>query len=211
MNDFVVQDKVIPPLDRENPYKYLGVPIDLIHDPDNIADLVQTISRDLGMIEQFQLAPWQKLDMIRTFLQPSLTFALRAGFLNLVHLREYRTLLVATVRRICSLPSRASVSYIFSHKRVGGLGLLDPVKEADVQAIIHAVKILSSSDPVVVHIANAELTQTVTHASQSTPTQSLKSNNLSYLPDDRLKKIHYRVRSIWTRTHQSTHKLGFQI
>ena len=30
LNEFIVQNKPIPPLDRENPYKYLGVPIGLI-------------------------------------------------------------------------------------------------------------------------------------------------------------------------------------
>ena len=140
LNEFLVQDKPIPPLDRENPYKYLGVPIGLIHDPDNIFDLVQDLTRDLESIEKSLLAPWQKLDMIRTFLQPSLTFALRSGFPKKEHLLVYRSHLVATVRRICALPTRASASYIFAHKRVGGLGLLDPTLEADVQAIIHGAK-----------------------------------------------------------------------
>ena len=68
---------------------------------------------------------------------------------------------MATVRRICALPHRAFASYIFAHKRVGGLGLLDPTLEADIQAIIHAVKMLSCSDLTVINIANAEVNQTV--------------------------------------------------
>ena len=95
----------------------------------------------------------------------SLTFALRAGFPKKENLLVYRSHLVATVRRICALPTHASASYIFPHKRVGGLGLLDPTLEADIQAIIQAVKMLSSSDPTVINIANAEVNQTVRLAS----------------------------------------------
>ena len=193
LNEFIVQDKPIPPLDRKNPYKYLGVPIGLIHDPDNISDLVQDLTRDLESIEKSLLAPWKKLDMIRTFLQPSLTFALRAGFPNKDNLLVYRSHLVATVCRICALPTRASTSYIFAHKRVGGLGLLDPTLEADVQAIIHAVKMLSCSDPTVMNIANAELNRTVRLASQSNPTPALKLKYLSSLPDDRLTNLRYNI------------------
>ena len=58
-----------------------------------------------------------------TFLQPSLTFALRAGFPRNDSLLVYRSHLVAAVRRICALPTCASTSYIFAHKRVGGLEL----------------------------------------------------------------------------------------
>ena len=137
------------------------MPIGLIDNPDNISDLVEDLSRDLGNIEKSLLAPWQKLDMVGTFIQPSLTFALRAGFPKKDQLLKYRTLLVETVRKICSLPSRASISYIFAHKRAGGLGLLDPTYETDVQAVIQAIKMLSSADTTVLHIANAELNHTV--------------------------------------------------
>ena len=211
LNEFIVQNKPIPPLDRENPYKYLGVPIGLIHDPDNVSDLVQDLIRDLESIEKSLLAPWQKLDMIRTFLQPSLTFALRAGFPRNDNLLVYRSHLVAAVRRICVLPTRASTSYIFAHKRVGGLGLLDPTLEADVQAIIHAVKMLSCPDPTVRNIANAEVNQTVRLAARSNPTPALKSKYLSSLPDDRLTNLRYNIQSLWTRVRKSARNLGIEI
>ena len=146
--------------------------------------------------------------MIRSFMQPSLTFALRAGFPKKDNLLVYRSHLVATVRRICALPARAFASYIFAHKRVGGLGLLDPTLEADIQAIIHAVKMLSSSDPTVINIANAEVNQTVRLASRSNPTPALKSKYLSSLPDDRLINLRYNIQSLWTRDHKLTRNLG---
>ncbi|CAB4029157.1 Hypothetical predicted protein [Paramuricea clavata] len=114
-------------------YRYrpwlIGVPIGLIYDHDNILDLVHDLTRDFESIEKSLLAPWQKLDMIRTFLRPSLTFALRAGFPQKDNFLVYRSHLVATVRKICALPSRASVAYIFAHKRVDvSVSWMQPLK-----------------------------------------------------------------------------------
>ena len=210
-DEFIVQNQPIPPLDRENPYKYLGDPFGLIHDPDNILNLVQNLTRDLESSEKSLLAPWQKLDMIQTFLQPSITFALRASFPKKDNLLVYRSHLVATVRRICALPASASASYIFAHKRVGSLGILDPTLETDIQAIIHVVKMLSSSDPTVINIAKAEVNQTVQLFSWSNPTPALKSKYLSSLPDDRLINLRYNIQSSWTRVRKSTRNLGVEI
>lgn len=149
--------------------------------------------------------------MIRTFLQPSLTFALRAGFTQKQTLTDLRKQLVATVKSICNLPNRATTHYIFAHKKTGGLGLQDPTAEVDVQAVVHAVKLLSSNDPTVAHIARAELLQTVRHASQAKPTAALVSNYLSSAEDRRLENIRYRLSSVWTRARNATRRLGLKI
>ncbi len=97
------------------------------------------------------------------------------------------------------------------HERVGGLGLLDPTLEADIQAIIHAVKMLSSSDLTVINIANAEVNQIVRLASRSNATPALKSKYLSSLPDDRLTDSRYSIQSLWTRVRKSTRNLGVEV
>ena len=77
--NFKVQDKVIPALNQEEHYRYLGVPIGVIHNTDIVRYMNFDLSEDLAKIEQSLLAPWQKLDAIRSFIQPCLTFILRAG------------------------------------------------------------------------------------------------------------------------------------
>ena len=119
---------------------------------------------DLDQINELLLAPWQKLDMIRTFVQPSLAFALRAGEPEKASLVKYRQKLIQIVRNICNLPSRATQSIIFASKKIGGLGLQDPLVEVDVQTVVQAIKMLSSNDPLVSNVAKAELRQSVCFA-----------------------------------------------
>ena len=203
-HQFYVQDQLIPFLKKDEHYRYLGVPIGLIHNIDDLDHIVDKLIPDMEKLEQSLLAPWQKLDAIRTFVQTCLIYALRAGSPKKKTLEDYRTKLIKTVRLICNLPNRATTHYVFAHKRAGGLGLQDPTKECDVQTIVQATKMLASQDPVVAGIARAELLQTVKFAaSQANPTASLVSNYLSATPDDRLRHMNYRTQSLWTRTRKA--------
>ena len=65
--------------------------------------------------------------------------------------------LLKAVCNIFSLPTRASATYIFAGKYAGGLAFQDPTVESDLQAIVQALRILSSPDTIVSNIAKAEL------------------------------------------------------
>ena len=91
LNEFLVRGQVMPPLDQNEHYRYLGVPIGVMRDVDSIDKLVNELCEDLKSINQSLLTPWQKIDSIRTFVQPSLTFALRAGEPEKQSLRKYHT------------------------------------------------------------------------------------------------------------------------
>ena len=206
-NIFTIQNNQIPSLGAEDHYRYLGVPIGLLHNIDNLPELVDKLIPKLIQIQESLLAPWQKLDAIRTFVQPCLTYALRAGAPKKQSLTDYRATLLRVIRKICDLPNRATTNYIFASRRTGGLGFQDPLRECDVQTIVQAIRILSSTDPTIAAIARAELLQTVQHAAQSLPTPALVANYLSAAPDDRLNNIRYRVQSLWTRTRKAARNL----
>ena len=76
-HDYTVQREVVPALAAENHYKYLGIPIGLVHTIDHIHSLVDQLTDKLEKSTPSLLAPWQKLDAIRTFVQPCLTYAFR--------------------------------------------------------------------------------------------------------------------------------------
>lgn len=78
----------------------------MIHNCDNSIDLIQTLVEDIDKIQASLLALWQKLDMIRTFIQPSLTFDVQAGYTRKQTLHALRSKLVATVKNICNLRNR---------------------------------------------------------------------------------------------------------
>ena len=74
-NVFQVQDHEIPFLKKEESYRYLGVPISLIYDANELNSITEKLIKDLEKIRDSFLAPWQKLDAIRTFIQLALTYA----------------------------------------------------------------------------------------------------------------------------------------
>jgi hypothetical protein len=191
-------------LENEESYHYLGVPIGLIHNIDDIPNIVPLLIRDLETIRSSLLAPWQKLDAIRTFIQPCLTYALRAGNPLKQSLRDYRSLLVKALRDIGSLPMRASGSYFFASKRVGGLAFQDPTMESDLQAIVQAIRILSSSDEGVAKITREELKTFVRRTAQSNPVAELITKYLSADKDPRLDKLNYSTHSsLWSRVQSA--------
>ena len=151
--DFVIQGSHIPALAQEESYRYLGVPIGLIHNIDDIPNIIPQLISHVELIGSSLLAPWQKLDALRTFVQPCLTYALRAGNPLMQSLDLYRSTLVRTLRDICSLPNRATAAYFFASKRTGGLAFQEPRIECDLQAVVQAVRILSSDDPAVAAMA----------------------------------------------------------
>ena len=93
-NDFSVQGKTMPALNDHEHYRYLGIPIGMTRNIDNLYKLVAYLTADLEHIQSSQLAPWQKLDTIRTFIQPCLTFSLRSGEPMKSSLLNYRNVLL---------------------------------------------------------------------------------------------------------------------
>jgi hypothetical protein len=203
INQFRVQTQQIPALQREDHYQYLGVPIGLVPNISNLQNLVDELTTKLDKIEQSLLALWQKLDAIRTFIQPCLTYAFRSTDPTAKSLQSYRSQLIKTIKSISSLPPRATPHYIFASKQAGGLAFIDPIRENHVQTIVQALKILNSQDPTVSAVAKHQLCQTVHFAAQSDPTSSLVSCVLSKTPDRRLDTICSRTDSLWTRTRQA--------
>ena len=102
---FHIQGQAIPVMSAEDTYRYLGVPIGLIHNVNDLPAMLPKLIQDLGKISDSPLAPWQKLDAIRTFIQPCLTFSLRAGHPLKRSMELYRTTLVRGLRQICALPN----------------------------------------------------------------------------------------------------------
>ena len=123
----MVQNQEIPVMTKEDHYLYLGVPIGLVHNVTNHASIIDELTTKLIKIQQSVLAPWQKLDAIRTFIQPCLTYALRSTDPTTKSLQGYRSQLISTVREICALPTRATTHYFFAPKRAGGLSSPIPV------------------------------------------------------------------------------------
>lgn len=206
----IVQDKHIPALSEHEPYRYLGIPIGMMRKIDSLEKLVDDLCGDLDRIQSSLLSPWQKLDMIITFVQPCLTFALFAGEPLKSSLSNNRKKLIEVVRSILNLPQRATFHIIFESTKAGGLAFQDPLAEVDVQKVVQAIKMLSSSDLFMVSVARSELWKAVRFAAQADPSPALTRDFLSGSMAGNFHpyRIRYRTHSLWTRAHESCRRLN---
>ena len=105
-----------------------------------------------------------------------------------------------------------SATYIFAGKYAGGLAFQDPTVESDLQAIVQALRILSSPDTAVSNIAKAELKEFVRRTAQSAPMAELVSKYLSAAQDPRLDHLSYSTHSsLWSRVRMACRRqrVGF--
>ena len=204
---YEIQRTPIPALAADESYRYLGVPIGLIHNIDDLDRIIPQLILDLDAIRSSHLAPWQKLDAIRTFIQPALTYALRAGDPQKQSLTDYQRTLVRTLREICNLPQRSTQPYFFASKTTGGLALQDPSAEVDIQCIVQAVKILSSADPITKAIAQADLRAVVRRSTSSNPSANILTKYLSGSTDNPLGNLFYTHSSLWSRCRKACRRL----
>jgi hypothetical protein len=168
---------------------------------------------DLDKIHVSLLAPWQKLDAIRTFIQPGLTHALRSCPVSQDSLKEYRCKLVGILKSICHLPTRTSNSYLFADKSVGGLGFQDPFDKRHAQTIVHAVKILSASDPLIVNISCDQLTSVVKRCvmSKDIPSSKVIDDFLSGSQEGSLANHQNSSITLWSRCRISCRALNVSV
>ena len=198
---FSVQERNIPVLAKEESYRYLGVPIGLLYDANDMLRITDKLMQDLEKIRDSLLAPWQKLDAIRTFIQPCLTYVLRTSPVTRDSLKTYRSKLIDVLRSICHLPKRSSTHYFFADKSVGGLGLQDPFDERHIQSIVHSVKILSATDTLTNNIAKSQLKSVVYRCFHRDPTDDEIDAFLSGSMDGELSN-HSRAnnsQTLWSR------------
>ena len=210
---FTVQNGEIPVLKKEESYRYLGVPIGLLYDATDMNSITDRLTSDLYKIRNSQLTPWQKLDAIRTFIQPGLTYALRSCPVPRDSLKEYRSELIEVIKSICHLPKRASNSYIFADKTVGGLGFQDPFDERHIQTVVHTVKILAASDPLVVSISRAQLSSVVKRCTKSKepPLNKMIDDFLSGSQEGALANHQNSSNTLWSRCRVSCRALNISI
>ena len=212
-NLFRVQELEIPFLTKDESFRYLGVPIGLIYDASDMNSITDKLIKDLEKIRDSLLTPWQKLDAIRTFIQPCLTYALRACPVTRQSLVDYRKKLVDVLRSICNLPKRSTVSYFFANKSVGGLGLQDPFDERHIQKVVQTIKILSSKDPLVLNISHGQLKSVVYRCFHRNPTDQELDQFLSGFNEGQLNN-HSRAnnsQTLWSCCRISAKALNIKV
>jgi uncharacterized C2H2 Zn-finger protein len=206
----------LPALNIGDFYEYLGRQVGVKHDR-TPTDMLKTFIADLHKIEKCLLSDWQKLDAIKTFLIPRLGFILRNGDIPRGILKQVDGALTHVIRCICRLPKSSTLHYIRSPIERGGLGILGPMEEQEIQLLTHAFRLLSSPVANIKKLAWNSLLAQVKFKLGHQPTSEEVAEYLSGSTEDKFKHMPSQGSCLWNRVRQLARplnkkiKLSFQV
>ncbi|XP_046684394.1 uncharacterized protein LOC124370148 [Homalodisca vitripennis] len=161
---FTIYGSPLRVLEDGETYDHLGVPTGMRGDQTPVATIAR-LEEETAKIFASGLAPWQKLDAVRTFIVPQLDFNLRTARIRKTSLKGLGSLMRAEGKRTLGLPSRASVELVELPPSWGGAGLLPISDQADLAAVGHAFRLLTSPDPRISRLALEGLAVSAGHRS----------------------------------------------
>jgi hypothetical protein len=189
---------------------YLGVPMGTRLTFRPATDLPDKLTK----VADSDLAPWQKLEVFRAYLMPSLSHHLATGRVNRTFLDELDTRCAEFLRLVANVPHTAHTAFLFADRRAGGLGASQLKKDSDVWTIARAVQLLDSNDPTVRTISRTQLAQNITRGFGGSPPVPLPLND--YISGSTRGGLHdtrfYKCGpNTWTRTRKAARRLGVRI
>jgi hypothetical protein len=141
---FKVDGVEITFLKDQDHYEYLGTELGK-NARSRLKDTATKLLDDLKKIGESKLAPWQKIDAIKTFIILQMVYLIRHGDPFLSDLKELDRAIKYEVRSICKLPHLGTPEhYIYGSIEKGGLGILSLEEEYHIQSL-NAISRLGSS------------------------------------------------------------------
>lgn len=203
---FKICDRTLPILRTTETVKFLGKPVgfNILSDWSSLKTHMETTQK----IMTSSLAPWQRIDAIKTFLYPSIQFSLRTGALDKSDWKKFDQFIRPMIKSTLNLPMRASNDYLYGARPMGCLGIPLATEDHDVVTVDGAYKLLTSPDPVIRVLANQHLKQTVKDRIGHDPTADQTGKYLSASQEEEFEATTNRLRNIWTRARVASQHLN---
>ena len=205
--EFNIQDGSPKILQEGDAYKHLGVPTGFRVDQTPTIT-IQNIEYDIEKINRSLLAPWQKMDTIKTFIMPRLDFIARGGYITKTSLTNTDKLLKKHCKEWMNLPKRASAEMVYLAPAQGGAGILPTKDTTNVAAIIQAYRMIAAKDPFVSQVALVTLAQVVRRKIGMMPSEDDVCSFLNGEKEGLFQRQSGDIRSLWTRARTSTTELA---
>ena len=153
---FQIQNQEMQALKEGESYEYLGSKQGIMVNQTPIETL-KLMHDDTAKIANSMLAPWQKLDAIKTFIRPRLSYMARTANVNVTDLRFLDKALVENLKIICNLPKNANVDYLMADSHRGGVGMFSFTEDYYTQLITHYFRLMTSKDTETRELVTKEL------------------------------------------------------
>ena len=156
---FHIGDKPLTRLKDGQTTDFLGKPIGF-HVVSNQNDVDEHIKYATALLTS-KLAPWQRINALKTFFFPSLTFAMRTGQLQKKDWNRIDEAIRPLIKSTLYLPNSAATNYLYGSAKSGSIGIPITAEDSDIFLVDNAFKLLTSKDPTVVELATSHLKTTV--------------------------------------------------
>ncbi|GFY44120.1 retrovirus-related Pol polyprotein from type-2 retrotransposable element R2DM [Trichonephila inaurata madagascariensis] len=199
---FRLDDAEIQALSDGDAYTYLGTPVGFF-----VQKHFKTANQALTILEKIStshLAQWQKLDALKTFFFPTLSFSMRTGQLGKTDWSEVDVAARKEIKNILSLPSNASNHYIHGNRKLGGCGVPSAAEDSDFYLVDSAFKLLTSRDEDVSFEALGQLTRTVAHRIGRPPTDGDLGEYLSGSMEGKYAETTNQLSNTWTLARKAS-------
>ena len=136
---------------------YLGTPIGgrFLFRPHT--DLVEKLAK----LNASLLAPWQKLEVYRAYLIPSLAHHLASGKVMKSCLTDLDDECALFLKSVANVPPNATRDFLYADRRIGGLGMTKLTDDCDIWILARATQLLDSQDSVIRTLCRNQLIRTV--------------------------------------------------
>jgi len=202
---FSLAGEPIPQLAATETVQYLGAPQGLAQPRAAVREAATSLERDIHLLSSSLLAPWQKLDALKAFLLPRLSYLCRARKVEKGLLKPIDQAIRNFCRAACYVPMRASTAWLYAPRAYGGLGLTELATDATILRLTQACRMFSSPDPTVRGIARTGLRRAVElfGGSSSLEDASVFLSNGSFEGDRR----HRGDGSLWFQARRAARSL----
>lgn len=152
---FYIKDNPVPGLGDGDHGVFLGKPIGTFNfsDTSKIEDLKIFADKILTS----KLAPWQRLDAIKTFFFPSILFALRTNQFSKSDLKSLDKHIRPHIKKTLNLPVEAANEYLYGSRERGLMSIPVTAVDLDIAHVDGAFKLLTSKDPRIRELAWGDL------------------------------------------------------
>lgn len=182
--------------------KFLGKPVGF-HITSNLkelADLMLTAKKLL----QSKLAPWQKLDAIKTFFYTSLNFLMRTAQFAKGDWAKLDDVVRAEIKKVLHVPQEAANDYIYGPSKSGCIGLPVAASDSDFHLIDNAFKLLSSKDVHTAELALDDLQSVVSKRLSRLVDQDDVAAYLTGENEGEFRRNTNAISSTWTQARKSS-------
>ncbi|OXA50787.1 Retrovirus-related Pol polyprotein from type-1 retrotransposable element R2 [Folsomia candida] len=186
--------------------QFLGKPtgFQLFKDNSSVESYIQTGQKILCS----NLAPWQKIDAMKTFFYSSLTFPMRTAQLSKTQWEKVDKALRPLFKDTLKLPREVANEYLYGGRNSGSCAIPLAAEDSDLLLIDNAFKLLTSNDPTIKELALADLLNTTSKRTRpQTPTLEDAALYLSGYNEGSYRTTTNAISNVWTQARQASSRI----